>query len=109
GRAIGVQGVARDITKRKQAELALEGANQRLTEWVNALEQRTRQTTLLSEMGDLLQSCLTAEEAYRVIGAFTPQLFPSESGALGVLGPSRNLVEIVASWGDSHVADRVFA
>jgi diguanylate cyclase (GGDEF)-like protein len=81
----------------------------RLTAWVNELEERTRQTTLLSEMGDLLQSCLTAEEAYRVIGTFTPRLFPSSSGALGVLGPSRNLVEIVASWGEARPADRVFA
>jgi diguanylate cyclase (GGDEF)-like protein/PAS domain S-box-containing protein len=109
GLAVGVQGVARDITKRKQAELELERANQRLTAWVNELEERTRQTTLLSEMGDLLQSCLTAEEAYRVIGAFAPRLFPLSSGALGVLGPSRNLVEIVASWGEARPADRVFA
>jgi len=76
---------------------------------VNELEQRTRQTTLLGEMADLLQSCLTAEEAYTVIRAFTPKLFPSESGALGVLGASRNLVEVVASWGDSPPADPLFA
>src|SRR4029450_6863173 len=44
-----------------------------------------------------------------VIRAFTPKLFPSESGALGVLGPSRNLVEVVASWGDSPPADPLCA
>jgi len=108
GKAIGVQGMARDITKRRQTEAALEEANRKLTAWVNELEARTRQTALLNEMGDLLQSCLTTEEAYAAIGAFTPRLFPSESGALGVLGPSRNLVEIVVSWGDPPPTDQLF-
>ncbi|MBI2457043.1 MAG: MASE1 domain-containing protein, partial [candidate division NC10 bacterium] len=56
--------VLRDITERKQAAAALEHAHAKLTGWVTELEQRTRQITLLSEMGDLLQSCLTPEEAY---------------------------------------------
>jgi len=73
------------------------------------LEARSRETTVLAEMGDLLLSCLTAEEAYAVIGAVTPKLFPAASGALGVLGPSRNLVEIVVSWGDPPPADPLFA
>jgi len=109
GKAIGVQGMARDITKRRQTEAALEEANRKLTAWVNELEARTRQTALLNEMGDLLQSCLTTEEAYAAIGAFTPRLFPSESGALGVLGPSRSLVEVVVSWGDPPPTDQLFA
>jgi len=108
GKAIGVQGMVRDITKRRQTEAALEEANRKLTAWVNELEARTRQTALLNEMGELLQSCLTTEEAYAAIGAFTPRLFPSESGALGVLGPSRNLVEIVVSWGDPPPTDQLF-
>jgi diguanylate cyclase (GGDEF)-like protein len=69
---------------------------------------RTRQTTLLAEMVDLLQSCLSAGEAYAVIRAFMPKLFPSESGFLGVLGASGNLVEVVASWGDPPPGDQFF-
>jgi len=37
-----------DITRRKQVEEALEQANRNLSDWVNELEQRTRQTTLLA-------------------------------------------------------------
>jgi diguanylate cyclase (GGDEF)-like protein len=44
-----------------------------------------------------------------VIATFGPKLFPSESGALGVLGASKNLVEIVTAWGDSRPVDQVFA
>jgi diguanylate cyclase (GGDEF)-like protein/PAS domain S-box-containing protein len=109
GVAIGMQGVARDITKRRQTELALEQANEKLTAWVDELEERTRQITLLSDMGDLLQSCFTAEEAYVVIAGFIPKLFPCQSGVLGVLGTSRSLVEVVASWGPAPCSDRLFA
>ena len=106
---IRIMAFINDITRRKQAEAALEQANRNLSEWVTELEQRTRQTTLLGEMADLLQSCLTADEAYSVIRAFAPKLFPSESGALGVLGASRNLVEVVASWGEAPPTDPLFA
>ena len=106
---IRIMAFINDITRRKQIEQALEEANRNLSEWVNELERRTRQTTLLGEMADLLQSCLNAEEAYTVIRAFTPKLFPSESGVLGVLGASRHLVEVVASWGDSPPTDPLFA
>ncbi len=76
---------------------------------MNELEEQRRQTTVLSEMGDLLQSCLTAEEAYAVIRAFTPKLFPSQFGALGVLGTSSNLVNVVAVWGDAPPGVPLFA
>ncbi len=106
---IRIMAFINDITSRKQTELALEQSNRNLSEWVNELEQRTRETTLLGEMADLLQSCLTAEEAYAVIRAFSPKLFPSGSGMLGVLHASRNLVEVVAFWGDSPPPDQLFA
>jgi diguanylate cyclase (GGDEF)-like protein/PAS domain S-box-containing protein len=98
-----------DITRRKEAEVALEQANRDLSDWVTELEERTRQSTLLGEMVDLLQSCLTVEEAYAVIRTVTPKLFPSQSGALGVLGTSMDLVEVVAAWGDAPFPDPLFA
>ena len=101
GRPVGVQGIARDVTERRQAEAALAQANRQLTGWVKELEEQRRQTTVLSEMGDLLQSCLTVEEAYTVVRTFTPKLFPFQSGALGVLGPASTLVNVVVVWGDA--------
>ena len=80
-----------------------------LTGWLSELEKRTRETTLLNEMGDLLQTCVAAEEAYAVIARFAHQLFPTESGALCVLNASQNLVEAVAVWGESLACERVFA
>ena len=96
-----------DITDRKRAEEALRAANEKLTRWVGDLERRNREVSLLNEMGDLLQSCLTAEEAHGVIAQFVQQLFPLESGALYVLSASRNLLEAVCVWGEAPPGERV--
>ncbi|MBM4137716.1 MAG: PAS domain S-box protein, partial [Nitrospira sp.] len=102
-------GTWRDITERKQAEKELQEANEKLTVWVKELEQRNREISMLGEMGGLLQTCLTAEEAYSIIVQFAQQLFPAESGALCVFSASRNIVEAVAVWGESLLGERAFA
>ncbi len=109
GKPTGVQGIARDITERKRTEEALQQAKLNLEAWVHELEQRTREMTLLSEMGDMLRACLTTEEAYTVIVRVAQQIFPVQAGALYVISPTRNLVEAVAVWGDSGLVERTFA
>jgi diguanylate cyclase (GGDEF)-like protein/PAS domain S-box-containing protein len=109
GKAVAIQGIARDITKRKKTEAALHEANQKLEAWVSELEQRTREMTLLNEMGDILRACFTTEEAYNVIVRVAQQIFPAEVGALYIIAPSRNLVEAVAVWGDPALAERTFS
>ena len=109
GNITGISTIARDIIERKRAEKALKEANENLKTWVNELERRTRESNLLNEMGDLLVSSLTSEEAYKVIAQFAQRLFPGESGAACVISTSRNLVEAVAVWGESPPGERVFA
>jgi len=109
GKPAGVQGVARDITERKKTEADLQQAKQNLEAWVHELEQRTREMTLLSEMGDMLRACLTNDEAYMVIVRVAQQIFPAQAGALYVITSSRNLVEAVAMWGNPDEIERVFA
>jgi len=95
-----VSSAIRDVTERKRAEKAVQEAKK--------LERRTTEITLLSQLGSLLHTCLTAEEAYGVVGQFAQKLFPTESGALCVLSGSRSVVEAVAAWGDVVVGDQVF-
>jgi diguanylate cyclase (GGDEF)-like protein/PAS domain S-box-containing protein len=109
GKPVAVQGIARDITKRKKTEADLQEANQKLEAWVNELEQRTREMALLNDMGDILRACLTSEEAYNVIVRVAQQIFPVQVGALYIISPSRNSVEAVAVWGDTELAERTFA
>jgi diguanylate cyclase (GGDEF)-like protein len=101
GRLAGSRGVVRDITERKRAE-------EKLAATATELEQHNREITLLNEMGDLLQTCLTVEEASAVVAQFAQKLFPNQSGALCLIAASRNLVEAVATWGESPPQERLF-
>jgi diguanylate cyclase (GGDEF)-like protein/PAS domain S-box-containing protein len=108
GKPSGIQGIARNITERKKAEEDLQQANKKLESWVQQLEQRTREMTLLSEMGDILRACLTMEEVYEVIVRVAQDIFPAQGGALFVMGPLRNIVEAVAEWGDISRVESTF-
>jgi len=109
GKPVAVQGIARDITTRRKTEAALQEANQKLEAWVNELELRTREMTLLNEMGDILRACLTMEEAYNVIVRVAQQIFPVRVGALYIIASSRDTVEAVAVWGDASLAEHSFS
>ncbi len=103
------QGLLVDITESKQIQEALQAANEKLTRWLGELELRTGEIALLNQMGDLLQTCLTVEEACVVLSQSARQLFPNDSGAIYLISASRNLVEIVAEWGVSPPGVRIFA
>lgn len=89
----------RDITERKRAEAELQMANEQLMIRINELEERHEEIILLSQMSNLLQSCINIEEASKVISQIVPLLFPNNSGALLAISNSRNLVEALAFWG----------
>jgi diguanylate cyclase (GGDEF)-like protein/PAS domain S-box-containing protein len=108
GKPVAVHGTARDVTRRKQAESALEEANRRLEAWVAGFDQRNREMALLNEMGDILRACPTMEEAHKVILGFAQQIFPVKVGALYILAPAHDVAESVLTWGDPDLAERVF-
>jgi diguanylate cyclase (GGDEF)-like protein len=53
----------------------------------------------LSELGELLQTCRTLDEACRVIERLVSRLFSTASGAVYLLRSSQNLLEAAATWG----------
>jgi diguanylate cyclase (GGDEF)-like protein len=91
-----------------QKTAALEQANDRLARLLWDTERRALETTQLSQLGELLLSCQTAEEAYDIVAKVMLQLFTEQSGALCVINSSRNLVEAVAVWGSNLSSDRAF-
>ena len=63
------------------------------------LSEREGQNAQLGEFSSTLQTCKTADEAYRVTERFAPTLFEPFAGALYRVSESRNILEEVARWG----------
>jgi diguanylate cyclase (GGDEF)-like protein len=101
-------GIINDITDRKRAEEKMQQANEQLVLWVNELKQRNSEATLLNEMGDLLQSCVAIENVYMIVKQFGVELFPEQSGALYILEPDVNILEVVSTWGNNPARETEF-
>ncbi len=91
----------RDITERRRAEADLRAANEELATLVTELRKRDADMQLLNRMNDLLQTCNTQEEAYRVIALMAGELFAGQDGCLAILRPGNPDLEMVARWGEA--------
>lgn len=100
GQPARVLGTAQNITQTKQVEESLRHINEQLQLRVNELAQRTQEINLLSQMGNLLQTCLTLEEAYTVIVPFMLRLFPTTIGLLAMHHNDTEMLEQVVTWGE---------
>jgi diguanylate cyclase (GGDEF)-like protein len=69
----------------------------------------SRESSLLGEFSELLQACLSAEEAHQLIASRAQMLLPGISGALCITASSRDIVEVVAAWGHPALAENFFA
>ncbi len=108
GKVVALRAILSDVSRHKHAEDSLMKASEEVAQSVRELKERTREITLFSDMGDLLQSCLEAEEAYRVISYYMPQILPAVTGAVCVANPAHDAFEMVASWGASAGTERMF-
>jgi diguanylate cyclase (GGDEF)-like protein len=98
----------REVLDQQQSLIAeRELALAEMTSSVSKLERRERESHLLSELGDTLQTCVAYEEAYDAIQYTGEQLF--EAGALSLFNSSRNLVETVMTWGAGNSGATVFS
>jgi len=103
-----VLAVMRDISERKEEQEAIERANVDLGRWVDELEGRSREISLLNELGELLHACVTASEAYAVTTRFAHELLPDTSGALCLFAGTVELLETAGTWGAAGPVDGTF-
>ena len=103
-----ISGVLFDITDRRQTDNALRSSKEELTSTVQALEKRNYELTLLNEMGDMLQSCVSTAEAHGVIGNFLQQIFPEDAGAFLAIDAGSKLLKVVVVWGGISITQEVF-
>lgn len=81
----------------------------KLSQSNHELSKAYSEITLLNHMSDLLQACLTVEEAYTVLGTLAKPLFPEHSGGVFAISASKNIVEAVATWGEPLTSELLFA
>ncbi|MEI7744311.1 MAG: diguanylate cyclase [Chloroflexota bacterium] len=85
GRVAGVFAAARDVTEVRRTQAALEATS--------------RETRLLGQMSDLLQSCQTIEESLPVIEAAMRELFPGSDGRAFLFNTATSVLEETMAWG----------
>ena len=88
-----------NVLQRKWMALDTYETQEQTTQQIKVLEQRSRESSLIAEMGDLLQACRTADEAYPIITRYIQQLIPLGSGALYMIQHAQDPAERVATWG----------
>jgi diguanylate cyclase (GGDEF)-like protein len=93
------QELAQEISKHETLEQALAESRSALTAQVAQLNERNQLIQLLNEVGDSLQSCLTAAEAYATVSLHGPRLLPGTSGILFSWDPAKDLYSPAAEWG----------
>lgn len=97
------------VSERSEVEAILIETNQKLKLSLDELEEHNRKMILHNEMGGLLQSCSTLEEAYTIIAQLGRQLLPEETGVLYMINNSQNRVESVVTWGNPSAEPDAFA
>jgi len=75
---------------------------------VSDLTARSQHATLLAQMGELLQSCITREEVFSAALGFAPKIFPDRRGAIALFNSGHNLIEVAGSWHDCLLPGTVF-
>jgi diguanylate cyclase (GGDEF)-like protein len=102
--ALAVAVLARELSIRRRLKAA--AAADRAVR--DTLAERVAELNLLNRMGELLQSCLALDEAYRVVGSVAGELFPQDAGAVLALSPSGSTLEVMATWGPRPMDETVF-
>lgn len=101
--------IYQDISEQIRASEAQLRHAESLDKIVKELELRTKQMTLLSEMGSLLECSNTVKEASAVVANSVQKLFPeASSGTLYLFKASRNLIEAAVRWGETGVSEPTF-
>ena len=94
-----------EMIEKDFARTELDQQNERMMEH---LRDRTQRATMLSKMGELLQSCMSRDEVFAAALGYAPKIFPAAPGAIALLDASRSVAEVIGSWSDCQLPSAVF-
>ncbi len=93
--------VIRESKKLRIAEQTALNAQTRLEGSLLQLQIETESGKLLNDLQANLQICVNPPEAYEVLGSYAQKFIPGSAGAVFAIDSTRNLMGVMASWGDS--------
>jgi PAS domain S-box-containing protein len=103
-----LQAIVRDVTERKKEEEVLRKYHEKLDVALEELNKQSQDTAKLAELVDILQSSQNVEEAYKITENVLQGMLRSTAGELCITSPSRDVVEVVASWGNVTGSEKAF-
>ncbi|MBA4369393.1 MAG: hypothetical protein C0403_17345 [Desulfobacterium sp.] len=95
-------------TQVEQRTAELKTSNLKLICTIDELEERTKQTQIFNQFGDLIQACDSEIETYTLVIKFCKKLFPNDSGYLSIFEKTRKAMKVVASWGSLRIIGEDF-
>ncbi|MEH2458863.1 diguanylate cyclase [Nostoc sp.] len=104
-----IGGISIDITESIEAERSLTNLNQNLEEKTLKLEAKKRELIYLSDMADMLYSCESEDEVYKVVALTCSKLFPNMSGCICIISNSKNYVQMNSIWGGEKSSKEIFS
>jgi diguanylate cyclase (GGDEF)-like protein/PAS domain S-box-containing protein len=105
GQVIGLVGMGRNVTERKNAQDALAQAHVELRLWVAELEQRHNQAHLLNELSKALLGCYSEDQVYGILPSFMELIFQRYPGGLCMFAEptpenEQQAPKVMAIWGE---------
>jgi diguanylate cyclase (GGDEF)-like protein len=89
----------RDAVHRQRAQQQALSINQQLADSIRNLEERAEHARLLTIARDELHLCANAADAHFSTARTVSKMLPGSAGALCVINNSRQMVEVVSTWG----------
>lgn len=84
----------------RQKDVARRKFDEQNEKMLKDLTARSQRATLLAQMGELLQSCVSNDEVFAAALGFAPKIFPTRRGMIALFNSGRDLVEIAGQWHD---------
>jgi len=88
-----------EIAQRRCAQDELSAANETIASLLEETRMEASTIAQVGQVGTLLQSCSSRDEAFRLLPEWLARLFPGTSGSLSILDLSRTRAEPVVTWG----------
>jgi diguanylate cyclase (GGDEF)-like protein len=105
---IGALHISRDITRRVQQDKATRELNERLTYEMQELGIHNEKMLLLIELSDVVQACVSIQEATKAIAVKCRRILHFAEGSLFIKNAS-NVLEQATTWGEPAEQEKIIS